>query len=597
MGVNLIKKRIESIQGIMKKEKVDIYAVFTGDYHLSEYVGDYFKERDYLSGFTGSAGEIVITQNDAMLFTDGRYFVQAEKQLKGSDIQLMKMGTADAVSIYEYCKRKLPVNGVIGFDGKTVSAYTGKCLSDAAKSKNGRINPEINLTERIWQDRPRFPKGNIEVIEAGESCADKLKRIRENMKKDNCDKHIIASLDDICWIYNIRGNCVACNPVVMAYSVITIDSAFLYLNNEETDSKLKKYLSDNNVVLKEYDNFYDDIKNITNSKVLLDRRRANYYLGELLDNSDNVEVIDRQNPSVYMKSIKNEYEINNLKKIHIEDGLAVFRFMHWLKKEMPDGTTEYEAACYMDECRKKIKDYKDLSFDTICAYGENAAMLHYHADKADASVINKKGMLLVDSGGQYERGTTDITRTYAMGEVSDEMKKYYTLTLKGMLSLADARFLKGCTGYNLDILARQALWEQGIDYRCGTGHGVGYRLNVHEAPNGFRWKHVTGVNDLCVIEPGMVTTDEPGVYIDGEFGIRIENELLCVEDMENEYGTFLKFIPLTCAPVDLELIDEKFINELDKKRLNEYHMWVRRELGEYVKPEEKSFLYKVTEAI
>jgi len=322
--------------------------------------------------------------------------------------------------------------------------------------------------------------------------------------------------------------------------------------------------------------------------VLIDKKRVNTRLYLYAKDNDKIELVEKENPEVLLKAVKNDIEITNLKNVHIDDGLAVTRFIFWLKKAVKSGQTitEASAAEYLDNLRSGIKDYIELSFDTISAYADNAAMMHYQASKDNCSTLKQEGMLLVDSGGQYMRGTTDITRTIALGEVTDEMKKCYTLTLKGMLNLANTRFLHGCTGYNLDIMARAPLWNENIDYRCGTGHGVGYLLNVHEAPNGFRWKHIQGVNDLAVLTPGMVTSDEPGVYADGRFGIRIENEIIVTEDKENEYGRWLKFEMLTMVPVDLDLVDVQYLNYKDIEQLNNYHKQVYNVLSPYMKGEE-----------
>jgi len=594
-----IKKRIAAAREIMEQSGIDAYLVCTGDYHMSEYAGEYFGEREYLSGFTGSAGSLVITGNGAALFTDGRYFVQAEKELEGTDIELMRMGCAGVPDIIDYCADTVGCGGKLGMDGRTVSARMGTELSLALEKRNAKLDSSFNAVEKIWADRPKFPAGKAYELVVGEESGSKLKRVREAVRKAGADCHIIASLDDICWLFNIRGADVKCNPVVMSYALITAGEVRLYADKEKFDNELIEKLQLNGVKITPYNKIYEDCEMLYKEGVktiLIDAGRVNYALYKSIQQ---LKVVKKTNPTVYMKAVKNAEEIANLKAVHIEDGLAVTRFMYWVKKQTADDEktcTEAEAAEYLDSLRAEIKDYIELSFDTICAYGANAAMMHYHA-KNDSSVLRPEGMLLVDSGGQYLRGTTDVTRTFALGKVTEQMKRHYTLTLKGMLALADAHFLKGCSGYSLDVLARQYLWEEGIDYRCGTGHGVGYLLNVHEAPNSFRWKYLPGVGEWCGLEAGMVTSDEPGVYIDGEYGIRIENEILCVEDKTNEYGTFLKFEMLTCVPFDRELINIDLLENKDKERLNRYNQWVYNSLKDLLEGSELEFLKYETELI
>ncbi len=607
----VIKKRLSDVRMIMKDNNVDVYIIMTGDYHMSEYAGDYFAQREYMSGFTGSAGTLVITENETALFTDGRYFGQAQAQIKDTGIVLMKMGTTGTPTLNEYCIHKLPNKGVIGFDGRTVPALDGIELEKEARKKEGTVNYSFDAVESIWKDRPQFPHSKAYGLDekyTGQDVAEKLKKVRNAMKEVGADVHIISSLDDICWLFNIRGNDVECNPVIMAYAMITDNSAFIFADENRFDENTLKEFSKCSIKIKPYNDIYKELENLdkytlANEKcvnsVLIDPKRINMKMYSSISKS--VDKIKAQNPTVLMKAKKNIVEVNNLKSVHIDDGLAVTRFIFWLKDKMKSynkddensQVTEVTAAEYLDNLRSKIHDYIELSFPTISAYNANAAMMHYSATKDNCAVLKPEGTLLVDSGGQYYRGTTDITRTIALGETSAEFKKHFTLTLKGMLSLTNAKFLKGCTGFNLDILARQPLWEEGIDYRCGTGHGIGYLLNVHESPNGFRWKHNPGHNDLCVIEEGMVTSNEPGVYIDGKYGIRIENEIVCVKDYENEYGTFLKFDTLTYVPIDLEPVDTSYLSDIDTQRLNSYHKAVYENLSPFMQGDE---LYKLKEA-
>lgn len=617
-----IRERLDKVRAIMKAHNIDVYVVPTGDYHISEYAGDYFKEREYITGFTGSAGTAVISADEAVLFTDGRYYVQAERQLMGSSITLMRMGSEVVPTLLEYCSSRLKSGKTIGFDGRCLEARQGIALRNAALEVKADCDYEFNAIEEIYENRAEFPHSRAYYLDekySGESIESKLERVREGMKKEKADCHIVAALDDICWLYNIRGNDVHCNPVIMSYSCIYKDRAVLYTdmdrltaNNGIILNKLEKA----GVSISPYNQIYEDISLLGTStdiniqpdkqsavnneyRLLLDTRRVNTRLYMLAAANDNISIVDKQNPEVLLKSIKNKTELDNLRAVHIDDGLAVTRFIFWLKDAIRSGQaiTEYMAAQYLDGLRSRISDYVELSFDTISAYADNAAMMHYQATKDNCARLKEKGMLLVDSGGQYLRGTTDVTRTIALGPVTDEIKKCYTLTLKGMLNLANAHFLYGCTGYNLDIMARAPLWEENIDYRCGTGHGIGYLLNVHEAPNGFRWKHIQGVNDLAVLEEGMVTSDEPGVYVEGQFGIRIENEIVVVKDKENEYGSWLRFDTFTAVPVELELIDKKYLNDKDIEQLNTYHKWVYECLSPYMEGEELEKLKQSTRAI
>ena len=600
-NVEIIKERLFTVREIMDSKNIDVYVVVTGDYHISEYAGDYFKEREFITGFTGSAGTAVILKNEAKLFTDGRYYVQAASQIKDTGFELMKAGTEGVPSVEEFVEMKLGSGNRLGFDGRTLDARLGLKLSDAANKKGADIDYNFDAIEEIYTDRAAFPSSRAYYLDekfSGKTIADKLKSLREKLKNEGATSHIIASLDDICWLFNIRGNDVWCNPVIMAFAYIDENNAIIYTDGDRFNDEILSKFKECNITIRPYDAIYTDAANLT-GKVLIDPKRVNTKLYNICANNTKVECIFKENPTVLLKAIKNEVEIKNLKEVHLEDGAALTHFIFWVKKSVKEGKliTEADAAEYLDKLRAKISDFIELSFDTISATGPNGAMMHYHATKDNASILKPEGMLLVDSGGQYMRGTTDVTRTFALGPVTDEMKKCFTLTLKGMLNLASARFLYGCNGFSLDILARGPLWNEGIDYRCGTGHGVGYLLNVHEAPNGFRWKHIPGVNDLAVLEPGMVTSDEPGVYTEGGFGIRIENEIVCKKDYENEYGTFLSFDMLTMAPIDLELVDPKYLEPVDIKRLNDYHAMVYKNISKFFTGDELEELKEATKAI
>lgn len=598
----IIKTRLNKVRDNMKRNNISVYVVPTGDYHISEYPGDYFKEREFITGFTGSAGTAVISMGDAALFTDGRYYVQAERQIKDTGFRLMRSGLSDVPSVSEYCRTLLKEGDVLGFDGKCVEAGFGMELEDVAKSKGASVDMEFDGIESIYTDRPSFPHTGAYYLEekySGETIESKLKSVRRIMAEKNCDCHIIASLDDICWLYNIRGNDVWCNPVIMSYGCIFEDEAYIYTDEDRLNEEILDVFQKAGVRVKPYESIYNDVVNMRNKRILIDNKRVNVKLLKLSLSNESCQVVQAENPEVLLKSKKNKVEIDNLTKLHVDDGVALTKFMCWLKKAVKSGecVTEVSAAQYLDNLRSNINDYIELSFDTISAYNENAAQLHYHATKDNCAVLKPEGMLLVDSGGQYLRGTTDVTRTISLGPVSSDMIRHYTLTLKGMLNLASAKFLKGCTGFNLDVLARAPLWNEKIDYRCGTGHGIGYLLNVHEGSNGFRWKHKPGYNDLSVFEPGMVTSDEPGVYIEDKYGIRIENEILCVEDETNEYGTWLQFKFLTLAPFDMELIDVSLLERKDIEQLNNYNSMVYEKLSPYMNSEELEYLKANTATI
>lgn len=599
--VETIKERLAAVRETMAKTGVDIYLVLTNDYHISEYSGDYFKEREFITGFTGSAGTAVILKNEAKLFTDGRYYVQAAKEIEGTGFELMKDGSVGVPTLSEYVASKLEEGMCLAFDGRTVDARLGLKLADIVKAKKATLNLSFDAIADIFTERAAFPESKAFYLDekyCGTTISEKLEMVRESLKKANADSNIIASLDDVCWLFNIRGNDVWCNPVIMSYAYVSLDKAILYTDGDRFNEEILAKFKEANVEIRPYEAVYTDAANIS-GRLIVDPKRVNMRLYNICMDNENLNCLLLENPTVLLKSIKNETEIKNLKEIHLEDGAALTKFIFWTKKQVKEGKqiTEADAAEYLDSLRAKISDYIELSFDTISATGPNGAMMHYHATKENADILKPEGMLLVDSGGQYLRGTTDVTRTFALGPVTDEMKKCFTLTLKGMLNLANARFLHGCNGFSLDILARGPLWDEGIDYRCGTGHGVGYLLNVHESPNGFRWKHIPGVNDLAVLEPGMVTSDEPGVYEEGKFGIRIENEIVCKKDYENEYGTFLSFDMLTMAPIDLELVDPKYLEAVDIKRLNAYHEEVYNNLKDFFTGEELEELKNATKAI
>lgn len=596
----MIKQRIENIRDLMKEKNIYAYIVPSSDYHQSEYVGDYFKSREFMSGFTGSAGTLIISMDEAGLWTDGRYFIQAEQELKDSGIKLFKMGEEGVPTIEEYLLEKLPKNSTLGFDGRVMSVKEGQSLANKLAFKGINIEYKYDLVNDIWEDRCSLPTEKAFLLGteySGESFSDKLSRIRAVMKEKKATTHILASLDDIAWLFNIRGRDVKSNPVVLSYAVISIDSVYLFIDKNKIGEDIRAELSKENVQIKGYEEVYEFIKNIDeNEVVLIDTSKVNYAIYNNIPS--NVQKIEERNPSILFKSIKNEIELKNIRNSHIKDGVAFTKFMYWLKNNIGKiEITEISATQKLEEFRREQDKFIEPSFSTIAAYKDHAAMMHYSATEESNYKLEPRDLFLVDSGGQYFDGTTDITRTIALGPIPENVRKDFTNVVRGMIRLSKAKFLYGCRGYNLDILARGPLWEEGVDYKCGTGHGIGFVLNVHEGPNGFRWKVREDIDDSCILEEGMVTTNEPGVYVENSHGIRIENEIVVRKAEKNEYGQFMDFEVITFAPIDLDAIDESIILKDEKVYLNNYHKQVYDKISPYLNEEEKQWLKTYTREI
>ena len=603
--MNQTNIKIGQLRDRMKELGIDAYLVPTADFHESEYVGEFFKCRHFLTGFNGTAGTAVITMDKAGLWTDGRYFVQAEEQLSGSEIKLYRMGEPEFPTLDEFLEEELPVDGCLGFDGRVVNSELGYGLQNLLQEKNVTINCSKDLVGEIWTSRPAMscePIWSLDVKYAGKSTVEKLSDLRDAMKKNKAQIHLMTALDEIAWLFNLRGNDIVNNPVFLSYALITQDEAYLYVQKEaiKEDTKMGKEvcaaLAEAKVQVKEYAEFLQDVAALKNEKILLERKKASFAVCESIDAS--CRIIDEMNPCATMKAVKNATEIENMRKAHLKDGIAVTKFMYWLKHTI--GTcdmTEMTAAHKIEELRAEQGNYIEPSFVTIAAYKENAAMCHYHPSDEVCKKLKPEGLLLVDSGGQYLEGTTDITRTYALGPLTEKEKEYYTIVAAAMLKVSTMKFLHGCRGINLDYTIREAFWKRGLDFAHGTGHGVGYLSNVHERPNGLRWKVVPERQDSAVIEPGMICSDEPGLYLAGDFGTRTENLILCVEDEKNEYGQFLKFEFLTKAPIDLEALDTRFMDDADIERLNTYHKDVYETISPYMNDEEKEWLKHVTREI
>lgn len=603
--MNQTNVKIGQLRDRMKELGIDAYLVPTADFHESEYVGEFFKCRHFLTGFNGTAGTAVITMDKAGLWTDGRYFVQAEEQLSGSEIKLYRMGEPEFPTLDEFLEEELPVDGCLGFDGRVVNSELGYGLQNLLQEKNVTINCSKDLVGEIWTSRPAMscePIWSLDVKYAGKSTVEKLSDLRDAMKKNKAQIHLMTALDEIAWLFNLRGNDIVNNPVFLSYALITQDEAYLYVQKEaiKEDTKMGKEvcaaLAEAKVQVKEYAEFLQDVAALKNEKILLERKKASFAVCESIDAS--CRIIDEMNPCATMKAVKNATEIENMRRAHLKDGIAVTEFMYWLKHTI--GTcdmTEMTAAHKIEELRAEQGNYIEPSFVTIAAYKENAAMCHYHPSDEVCKKLKPEGLLLVDSGGQYLEGTTDITRTYALGPLTEKEKEYYTIVAAAMLKVSTMKFLHGCRGINLDYTIREAFWKRGLDFAHGTGHGVGYLSNVHERPNGLRWKVVPERQDSAVIEPGMICSDEPGLYFAGDFGTRTENLILCVEDEKNEYGQFLKFEFLTKAPIDLEALDTRFMDDADIERLNTYHKDVYETISPYMNDEEKEWLKHVTREI
>lgn len=592
----MIKDRIKALRKLMKDNNIDVYYIPTDDDHMSEYVASYFKSREFISGFKGSAGVVVVTSKEAGLWTDGRYFVQAENQLKGSGIKLYKQRMAGVVTHEEFIESKLPKKGILGFDGKVVNQNMKERLEKLIKSKEGSIILDRDLVGDLWLDRPSMPSDKTFFLAdkyTGESVSKKLLRIKEEMKKKNVDTLVFSVLEDVNWLFNFRGNDILHTPIVYSYALIDGDNVSLYIDSNKLDNKSKKELEKNKVNIKEYNDISSDLNNITGKTIWIDKTKLNSYLYSFIHDSNTV--INSYNIAGLFRAIKNKTQMKNLRSSHLKDGVAMTKFLCYVKNNIgKEEMSEISVSDVLEQLRSEQDGFISLSFNTISAYKANAAMMHYSADEKSNAKLSNEGFLLVDSGGTYYDGTTDITRTIALGKVSDEEKKLYTLVLRGMLSLMRAKFLYGTTGSNLDILARGPLWSEDIDYQCGTGHGVGFVMSVHEGPQSIRWGNMP---NAAIIEEGMVITNEPGVYIPNKLGIRIENELLALNGVKNEYGQFMYFEPITYCPIDLDAVDTKYMTYEEINTLNEYHKMVYEKISPYLSTKEKTWLRLQTRSI
>lgn len=592
----VIKERLALLQKKMKEKGMDYYMMPTSDFHNSEYVDNYFKVREYFSNFSGSNGTLVVSEKEAGLWTDGRYFIQAESELEGTGITLFRMMEEGVPTISEYLIRNMKAGETLGFDGRVVDCSFGKKIEKELKEKGISIKYENDLAEEIWNDRPALPHHPVILLPediCGQTVKEKLEQVREKMKEENAQYFLLSKLDDLMWLLNIRGRDVSCNPVALSYGFIAMDKMYFFIQKEAVTKEFESYCAKYNILLKDYHEITECLKAFTyKGAVLYDGKNLNYALYRVI--STKTECVDAHNPTERLKAVKNETELKNMREVFLRDNVIVTKFIYWLKQNVGNiPLNEYTAAKKLDDMRREAEGFLDLSFETISGYKENAAMMHYEATEEDNKEIKPEGMLLVDSGGQYMGGTTDITRTIVLGDISEEMKQHFSAVAAGMIRLTHANFLYGCTGRNVDILARGPLWDMNIDYKCGTGHGVGYILNVHEGPQNIRWKFAPGQTE-SVLEAGMTVTNEPGVYIEGSHGIRTENVLLVENGEKNTDGQFMHFETLTFVPIDKEALDKKYLTETDVKRIDEYHEEVYKRIAPYLTKEEAQWLREVT---
>lgn len=610
MENKVIRERIHALRQKMKAAGVHYYLVATADPHGSEYINDHYKEREFLSGFTGSNGDLLVGEEECLLWTDGRYFVQAEQELEGTGIFLMRSRQQGVPELEEYLKSHLKEGMKLGLYGFCVNASLGKRLEKLMKEKQGEIVYQNDLAESVFTNRPADSAAPIRILGerlTGESCSEKLLRVREKMEERKADCLLLSGLEDQMWLFNIRGGDIACNPVAYAFTLISKEKVLVYLKEKSIAALREKeenvrFAEANGIEWHPYQDFIRELPERLKqaektfgrkARVMLDPGVVNYTVCRIVE--EYAETVETKNPTELMKAVKNPVEIGHIEQVYLLDSVALTRYIRYIKEHRADGLTESGAAKILEEYRRKIKGFMDLSFPTISAYGANAAMMHYEAVPGRDAVLKPEGIYLVDSGGQYEGGTTDVTRSIIMGSITQEMKKHYTLAAVGMLRLQNAVFLHGCTGRNLDILARGPLWQQRMDYKCGTGHGVGYMLSVHEGPQNISWR--SGNAKEAVLEEGMLVSDEPGVYIAGSHGIRIENILLCEKRDCNGDGQFMGFKPLTLVPLDPEGIDLSYMERSDIEALNQYHQMVYERLSEYLSEEEKMWLGEQTKSV
>ena len=590
-----VSEKIAQLRRKMAQYGLAAYIIPSSDPHLSEYVADHWKARQWFTGFTGSAGTFVVTHTQSGLWTDGRYYIQAEKQLAGSEIKLFKMGSPGVPSYIEWIKNNINENEYVGFPGKMVPVSVYKDMQKQFQSKNIKIIHRYDLVDEIWQDRPAVPAERIfyhDIKYSGISAKEKIRMVREKMKELAVDYYFISSLDDIAWLFNIRGNDIAYIPVTISYALLSMNEAYLFINPAKVPEDVRKILGENEIKIMDYEELSSKLSVLEKGKtVAFNPKKTNCWIYNAVH--PDCEKIEIDEITTSLKAIKNDTELKNLEMCQIHDGIAMVRFLMWLEQNIvQQNVTELSAAKMLNNFRMQQENNIGLSFETIAAYGEHGAMMHYSATQESNYTLRNKGLMVLDSGGQYINGTTDITRTIVFKEVSEEERFDFTMVLKAHIALASAKFLYGATGSNLDILARKPLWDIGLDYKCGTGHGVGYCLSVHEGPQNF-----SQTPNQVKLEKGMIVTIEPGIYKEGKYGIRIENMVKVVEAEKTESGQFMKFEPITYCPIDLNGINADLLSDYEKNWLNEYHCMVYNKLSPHLTDEEKAWLREKTRAI
>ncbi len=600
-----IRERLSRLRAEMERAGVQ-YALFTSmDDHASEYVGDYYKVSEYFSGCTSDNVVLIVEPDGARLWTDGRYFISAAAELDGTTIELMKMGEPGVPTVSAYLKAQMKEGETLGFDGSCVTASDGAEYRALAAKAGAEIHSDFVPADSLWEDRPAMAMTEAFILSdelAGQSYQEKAAAVREMMEKENVSQLILSKLDDIMWLLNIRGGDIECNPVVMSYLILGMEDAQLFIQGGAVTPALEEYLQANAIQCMAYGDIFAYVEKAEFSgNVFVDRENTSDRMMHLLEareaNGTIGGIVTGLNPTTTLKAVKNSVELENSRRVYLEDSVAVCKFIYYIKKNIGKiPMTEVTAAQYIDRLRSEIPGYLDLSFGTISAYNANAAMAHYAPNEENCAVLEPKGFLLVDSGGQYMGGTTDVTRTIALGELTEEMIRDYTTVTVSNLRLLYAKFLYGMSGVGLDMYARAPFWEKGQNYGHGTGHGIGYILNVHEGPQSIRWR-ARSESENIPMEPGMITSDEPGMYIENEYGIRIETIIECVEDETNEYGRFLRFDPLTYAPIDLDAIDASQMDASDIQKLNNYHAKVYEKVAPYLNEEERTWLKEATREI
>lgn len=594
--VQTTNEKLDALRQAMKLADIQAYLIPSSDPHMSEYLPDHWRTRAYFSGFTGSAGTLIITQEESGLWTDGRYFIQAERQLSGSEIVLYRMGEKNVPTVKQFLKDRLSANQTLGLDGMVAPASLIHELNKQFVEKQIQIR-DVDLTSALWPDRPAIPCTPVfqhDVAYAGQSAKQKIEVLREKLRENKATATLVTGLPAVAWLLNLRAADVKYNPFVLGYCFISASKAVFFVDPARLEAPLKDALASEGVSVEPYDSFLSYLKQYSeDEKIYADDAQLTYALYSALDRNPHFEMIPGADLVNALKAVKNPVEIENLIYAHKKDGCAMVRFQMELERRMAKGETisELDIGEMLKKYRFEQPKCMGESFSTIAAYGGNAAMMHYSPTKENHAVLEPHGFLLVDSGAHYLDGTTDITRTYALGDLTQEEKEFYTYVLRSNLSLNQAVFMEGCSGANLDILARSAVWAHGIDYRCGTGHGVGFFGAIHEGPHSMR------VTNTVPFVPGMLVTDEPGIYEEGRVGIRIENELLCVERMETAYGRFYGFDAVTFCPIDVTPVLPELLGQEQIDSLNAYHEKVYRELSPMLNQEECQWLKSKTAPI